>query len=365
MLFGILCVGLPFLGVAFTGSFAPDDLFAMPPAHAERIYPEGNALAVSGLWVVFGVLLFWWWKNRHRGLRARQHRPRGSTRLLRAPFPWYGWLGLALLSVAWILAWTRFGWFEPFQRHTFLPLWLGFILAVNGLVSARGEVPPMLTYPARFLLLFPVSGGFWWYFEYLNRFVENWRYVGFDQPTAGEYAYFATLSFSTVLPAVFSVSAFLHTFPALVDAFRQGPEVRLSALPRPAVPLGCIAVLVGMVLVYPWRDQLFPLLWVGPTILWTLLRAAQEPVYGPFRSGRLDWGWVLVWASAGLICGFFWEMWNVLSLAKWLYQVPYFEAHYVFEMPALGYLGYLPFGIECGIIVGYVFGRLPLKENQL
>ena len=50
---------------------------------------------------------------------------------------------------------------------------------------------------------------------------------------------------------------------------------------------------------------------------------------------------------AGLACGFFWEMWNMWSLAKWVYSVPFVDRFHLFEMPALGYAGYLPFGIEC------------------
>jgi hypothetical protein len=28
--------------------------------------------------------------------------------------------------------------------------------------------------PARFAMLWPVSAIFWWFFEYLNRYVQNW-----------------------------------------------------------------------------------------------------------------------------------------------------------------------------------------------
>jgi hypothetical protein len=48
-----------------------------------------------------------------------------------------------------------------------------------------------------------------------------------------------------------------------------------------------------------------------------------------------------------VICGFFWEMWNLHSLAKWVYSIPYVHVGKVFEMPILGYAGYLPFGLEC------------------
>jgi len=58
---------------------------------------------------------------------------------------------------------------------------------------------------------------------------------------------------------------------------------------------------------------------------------------------------------AAVICGGFWEMWNMYSLARWVYDVPYVGRFYVFEMPLLGFAGYGPFGWECAA-VAMVFG---------
>jgi hypothetical protein len=43
-------------------------------------------------------------------------------------------------------------------------------------------------------------------------------------------------------------------------------------------------------------------------------------------------------------------MWNYFSLAKWEYSVPLVHRFLIFEMPVLGYGGYLPFGLECFVI---------------
>ncbi len=40
-------------------------------------------------------------------------------------------------------------------------------------------------------------------------------------------------------------------------------------------------------------------------------------------------------------------MWNYCSLAKWKYCIPYVHRFQLFEMPVLGYMGYLPFGLLC------------------
>ncbi len=48
---------------------------------------------------------------------------------------------------------------------------------------------------------------------------------------------------------------------------------------------------------------------------------------------------------ATLFNGLWWELWNYLSLPKWIYTIPYVGFWKVFEMPILGYLGYPFFGL--------------------
>ncbi|MDH3691098.1 MAG: hypothetical protein OEU36_16760, partial [Gammaproteobacteria bacterium] len=128
-------------------------------------------------------------------------------------FPAWGWYGVIWLLAAWVLAWTRFDWFATLQEFTFTPLWLGYILVVNALTYQRtGRC--MLTHRWRyFLMLFPLSAVLWWSFEYLNRFAGNWHYVGTNDFTPWRYFVFATLPFSTVLPAVLGTAEWLKTFP--------------------------------------------------------------------------------------------------------------------------------------------------------
>lgn len=86
---------------------------------------------------------------------------------------------------------------------------------------------------------------------------------------------------------------------------------------------------------------LFPLL-----ILITLRHMAGRPtLFAAMAEG--DWRPVLAEAAAALVCGCFWEMWNFYSLAKWKYSNPYVHRFELFEMPVLGYMGYLPFGLLC------------------
>jgi len=265
------------------------------------------------------------------------------------PFPWWGWTGAALGAASWILAWSRFPWMKEFQSHTFTPLWIAFILLVNAFTVRRTGRCLMLSRSRRFLLLFPVSAGFWWSFEYLNRFVGNWRYVGGVEFGAPEYFLFATLPFSTVLPAVLSARELLLSCPRLDGAFhgwRPLSPGRPGAIGLAALLLSC----GGLFAVGIAPDFAFPLVWLAPpTLLISLAALRGEPhALSGIASG--DWRPAVCSVLAALLCGFFWETWNFGSYAKWVYAIPYVDALHVFEMPLLGYAGYLPFGVLCAEI---------------
>ena len=69
---------------------------------------------------------------------------------------------------------------------------------------------------------------------------------------------------------------------------------------------------------------------------------------------RGEWHVITLPALAALVCGFFWEMRNSYSYPKWAYCIPYVQRFQIFEMPLLGYLGYLPFGLQCRVVADLV-----------
>ncbi len=255
-----------------------------------------------------------------------------------------------------MLAWTRFPWFADLQPFTFTPLWIGYILIVNALTVGRTGSCLMRDRPRYFLGLFPLSAAFWWFFEYLNRFVQNWYYAGISEFSAWEYFLHATLPFSTVLPAVISTTEWLASFPRLNEAWRNLWPIRIRHA-KVVGWLGFLLASVGLIGIGIWPDYLFPLLWLAPLIIITSLQAmlGESTVFSRVSKG--DWRPIWLPALAGLVCGFFWEMWNVNSLAHWEYVVPYVHRAQIFEMPLLGYAGYLPFGVECTVIAELFFRR--------
>jgi hypothetical protein len=264
------------------------------------------------------------------------------------PFPGFGWLGLALTGLAWFLAWHRFEWFKPLQGSTFTPLWLGYILLVNALALRRSGRSPLTHRTGYLLALFPLSAAFWWGFEFLNRFVANWRYVGLEEWTAFQYFIQNSLPFSTVIPAVYSTAEWLGTHPNLsrgLDRFRPAaplPAVRHWS--RAGLGVGAL-LLLGLAI---WPRILYPAVWLAPILLVSGLqdlRGRETPLIKALATGDFRRLWTF--ALAGLVCGFFWELWNHESLTHWEYDISHVGRFKLFEMPILGYSGYLPFGLIC------------------
>jgi hypothetical protein len=340
-----MLLGLPMIGILLAGrtvslylEFPPKTIYveATPFSWLAFIAYSLFILAILSPFVIHGL-------RRNGGVHGKKPS---------AAFPWWGWFGLLLAAAAWIFAWTRFPWFEPFQPHTFIPLWAAYILTLNALTYRRAGRCLMMERPLSFLLLFPVSAAFWWFFEYLNRFVQNWYYVG---PAFGPVQYFlyATFSFSTVLPAFASTREWLLSFPWIENRFQGFPCLHVSR-PRCLAALVLTAAGAGLLLLGLLPHHLFPLLWISPLLILVSLQTLLQEDHVLRAVAYGDWTVVLSSALSALICGFFWEMWNYWSLAKWIYRVPFVHRFQIFEMPLLGYAGYLPFGVECAVIVGMI-----------
>ncbi|MCF8109935.1 MAG: hypothetical protein K9J85_00450 [Desulfobacteraceae bacterium] len=345
----IMLLGLPLAGVWIFTDRRLSVYFDFPPkfglvGHAPFSWPVFTGLAILILvclapFAVRGIRFF----------KQEQSRQGGYAEA----FPVWGWAGILICAAAWFLDWTRFEWFAGFQAYPFPFMWLGYILVVNAFCCKRTGACLMRRKPAFFLLLFPASAVFWWFFEYLNRFVGNWYYVGVEMPGPAQYIVYATVCFSTVLPAVWSTAELLESFSFFKKAYRNffvvrpgNPRLVASAL------LGIGAVGLFFLGIFP--NFLFPLLWVSPLLIIVCFQVidGRRHIFSPVRHG--DWSRLLCFAAAALVCGFFWEMWNFYSMARWEYSVPFVHGFQIFEMPLLGYAGYLPFGLECAAVGGVI-----------
>jgi hypothetical protein len=350
----LMLVGLPLAGVFCSGRSAGPYL-EFPPRtqyvqHAPFSWPVFIGLG-SFILLVVGPFVF-------QGFRRTDDR--ADERVPSGWFPLWGWLGILVCLFSWVLAWTRFAWMGDFQNHTFTPLWVGYILSVNALTYRRTG-RSLLTHQTRsYLMLFPLSALFWWVFEFLNRFVQNWYYIAKDLG-AWEYFWYATLPFSTVLPAVTATREWLMSYDRLERRFCCFRPLRV---PHPkAVSMGVLGVAgLGLSGIGVWPNILFPMLWISPLLILVSIQGiiGERTIFSPLAAG--DWRGIVAAAGAALICGFFWEMWNFCSLAKWKYSIPFVHVFQIFEMPILGYAGYLPFGLECMVLAQVVLRGDPARS---
>jgi len=292
-----------------------------------------------------------------RGLRAlrRPARPQAGSGSARY-FPWWGWLGLTVLIAAWVITWNRFAWARPCQAIlSYFPIWTGYILVMNGLCVRRSGKCPLTSHPWLYLATFPASSLFWWFFEYLNRFVWNWYYLGIADFTPGEYVFYATLCFASVLPAVYATAEFLGTFRFFDDRNYDGMACVDVRSPVSRVVLALLSAL-GLCGIVFFPDYAYPLLWISPLMVFVLVQVVLREPCILDRLGTGSWGLVFRFEIAALCCGLCWETWNYYALAKWVYAVPWVHRWQIWEMPLIGFAGYLPFGVECAAVTQWIYG---------
>ncbi|MGA7616174.1 MAG: hypothetical protein WBX15_13445 [Thermoanaerobaculia bacterium] len=264
--------------------------------------------------------------------------------------------GLALVTICWPLNSLLPG----LRTHLlFFPLWLGYILTVDGLVFLRSGSSIFVRSKKYFALLFIASIPLWWIFELVNLRTRNWHYVGREYFSDLAYAVLASIAFSTVIPAVFETGELWRTF-RWTERFAHRTPLRVSARTGWAWFTTGI-VLLALLLLLP--RVAYPLTWLALLFL-------VDPIAWRANRGSLlehlgegDYATPIALALGALTCGFFWEMWNWFAYPYWTYTTPGVEFWYLFQMPALGYLGYLPFGLELHSVAHLLLGRRRLEAR--
>jgi len=272
------------------------------------------------------------------------------TRSINQPkFPLHGWIGILLIAVFWLLNANL----EGLRTHWgFFPMWLGYCLTVDALVFFRKSTSLLTRNWKKYSGLFVVSAPSWWLFEVINQRLQNWVYLGAEHFSSMEYGFWATLSFTTVIPAVFGTAEFIGSFEFL-ERLPTGPVI------SPDTKTSTRFFIAGWIMVALMMAEpryFFPFVWLSvyfilePINIWKGYRSLAE------NTARGDWRAIVALWLGVLITGFFWEMWNYHSYPKWEYHVPFVGFWKVFEMPILGYLGYLPFAMELHALYHLIAG---------
>jgi hypothetical protein len=239
--------------------------------------------------------------------------------------------------------------------YLFAPLWLGYVLVVDAVVASRTGTSIWTRSRKEFLLLFVASSPVWWMFEMINSRTHNWEYLGSAHFSRFEYYLLCTISFSTVMPAVFETAELVGSFrwaQRTVDGWRIRNSARLE--------IGFFVAGIAMLLLtLRWPQYFYPFVWTSLVLVLEPLNRWLGREHFIEYLERGDWRPVTSLAVGSLICGFFWEMWNYYSWPKWIYHTPGAQFLHVFEMPLLGYGGYVPFGLELFVLRNFLWRRAP------
>jgi hypothetical protein len=272
-------------------------------------------------------------------------------------WPVRGWVGVILVAVCWPLNWALPG---LRTAYLFFPLWLGYILTLDALMWRRTGTSLWSRSRKNFVLLFLFSMPVWWLFELINLRTANWEYLGRQLFSPLAFNVLSTISFSIVVPAVFESADLMRSF-RWIERSRCGPRIRVTR--RVFVWLLVIGLaMFAAMLVLP--KLFYPFAWTSlvlilePINYWT----ARPYFLKDLREG--DWRTVISLALGALMCGFFWEMWNYYSFPKWIYHIPVFGFLHIFEMPLLGYGGYVPFALELYALKNFIWPNGPRIQNE-
>ncbi len=269
---------------------------------------------------------------------------------------WWSWLGLAVIALSMTLAAADVG---PVAQNLTPLCWTGFILAVDGALD-RGGRSWLRRSPRELLAMAAISVPSWLLFEFYDRprFWSSagpelwWHYSGLPPwPWRGVGYLWA---FATITPAVLLLAELLEPW-----AERLVGRGRGGSVPRElhAGLIGVGAILAGI-----------PLLWPSPYfagdvwLAWPLLLDPINHLMGrPSLLADLEAGRrsrIAALMASGPLCGLLWEGWNWLASARWSYTVPFLGDVKVYEMPALGFLGFVPFALAVFAIYRFARGLL-------
>jgi hypothetical protein len=273
-------------------------------------------------------------------------------------FPRYGTLGLIILllmetavfcsqtdafpEVAW---WRITTWATPV-------CWWAYILIIDAWIYRRKGASLLTDRRESLVIQCILSIVFWCLFEAYNRVMPGWRYVHLEQNLSVRLLGYA-IAFATIMPALFLTCEFLQSHEFFGRAWR--PQIRWGrgALVT-SVVVGAVFVLVPPLMPPQTRGYLWAFVWMGwffllePFNYWR----GVPSIYRDWQYGDLSR--TLQLFGAGAVCGLLWEFWNMWAYTKWVYIFPLGQNARYFQMPLVGFLGFLPFALECFAMFHFV-----------
>jgi hypothetical protein len=244
--------------------------------------------------------------------------------------------GTAIFAISWVFLCLGF----PFVKTWFFCLvWWSFIFILDGLnVRLRGA-SPLSTSPSLFLAKALFSVFVWNVFELFNLRLQNWSYHQLPSAIPERWlGYF--IAYASVIPALEELAVLIG--PLFAHRLRLFRIPAKPLLIRASLLFGLFSLIMNLL----WPRVFFPLVWLGFIFLLDPLnyRLGNRSLLGEWQ--RADWQSFWTWVSSGLAAGLCWEFFNFWAGSRWVYHLPSLDFGRVFEMPVLGFSGFLPFALE-------------------
>jgi len=351
---------LPMIGAYIHHDYSfPDGFFAYPMLTFEEkpafSWPIFIFFALAGF-VFLLIYLFpswFWFKPQPKGPKIK---------VKKVAFPIWGWIGLISYGTTAFFLWTKSHEMVLLLHWSDIPLFWGLFLIIDGITYVRNGGRSMVSHRIQEVIGIGMASAFgWMLFEYLNFFVDdNWYYPFGDIIDREVFLLYAIVISTGLLPLSFAFYELFNTFRVFNNRYTNGLKIVLPEWLKSTLIIFCLLGLLGSGL---FPDFLFFSLWLAPGILIALV-LDKVGYWTPLTSiGKGNWRPALVFALTYLAAGLCLEGENYLSgihsasgdvtftmaPAYWQYNLPYVNKFHLFEMPIVGFLGYLPFSLYCWV----------------
>jgi len=277
------------------------------------------------------------------------HQSQASSRLggisVRRAAARHAYAGIAIMVLGQILMFAKiepfYTWFTPMQ-------WTGYILLLDALLVQRRGASYIFQHPREFFFMLLVSNVCWFLFEAYNLHLRNWEYHQLPENLAVRLIGFFW-AFATITPGLLLTSNVIDAYGGFQRA-RFKPVAVPQWIHQLLLITGALFCFVPVLVPAAIAKYLFAFVWVGYVLLLDPInyRLGMPSLLRELEKGSAQK--LLSLFLAGLICGLLWEFWNFWAKAKWVYTVPYLNRPQIFEMPLYGFLGFLPFAVECFVM---------------
>jgi hypothetical protein len=260
-------------------------------------------------------------------------------------FKSYGWTGLFIILTAEIFLLLNF---QPVKVF-FTPIaWTGYILIIDAVLYKLNGSSYLMNRRKEFLFMLLVSLICWLIFEAYNLHLQNWKYINLPENMLFRLIGYGW-SFITIFPGIILTSE-------LIDSWKifDGIKIRKFTITRQTLNfwlfIGALFLIIPLLLPRNYAQYLFVLIWIGFVFLLDPINSnlGVHSLFVDLRIGKINKLFSLF--LSGIVCGFLWEFWNYWAQTKWIYTLPFLENPKIFEMPLAGFLGFLPFAVECYVM---------------